>query len=157
MIMTTSMNAPERFDFAKKLITEAGDLALDYFASVNELAIMSKGAQDMVSEADIAVETFIRDQLTAAYPGDGYLGEETGYQQSSGDSGTWVVDPIDGTQPFLSGLRSWCISIAYVRANEVQLGLGQQSGSQRTVQRRGGPQGGTQWTVDCQPPGAVSC
>jgi myo-inositol-1(or 4)-monophosphatase len=123
MIMTTSVNAPERFDFAKKLIIEAGDLALDYFASVNELAIMSKGAQDMVSEADIAVETFIRNQLTAAYPGDGYLGEETGYQQSRGDSGTWVVDPIDGTQPFLSGLRSWCISIAYVRANEVQLGL----------------------------------
>lgn len=121
--MTSSVNAPERFEFAKRLIIEAGDLALQYFASVNELAIMSKGAQDMVSEADIAVESFIKDQLTAAYPGDGYLGEETGYQQSSGDSGTWVVDPIDGTQPFLSGLRSWCISIAYVRANEVQLGL----------------------------------
>jgi fructose-1,6-bisphosphatase/inositol monophosphatase family enzyme len=45
---------PERFEFAKRLIIEAGDLALQYFASVNELAIMSKGAQDMVSEADIA-------------------------------------------------------------------------------------------------------
>jgi hypothetical protein len=46
-----SVNEPERFEFAKNLIIEAGDLALQYFASVNELSIMSKGAQDMVSEA----------------------------------------------------------------------------------------------------------
>ena len=65
----------------RTLIIEAGDLALQYFASVNELSIMSKGAQDMVSEADIAVETLIRNRLMAAYPGDGYLGEETGHEQ----------------------------------------------------------------------------
>ena len=59
------MNEPERFDFAKNLIIEAGDLALQYFASVNELSIMSKGAQDMVSEADIAVEKLIR---TVSWP-----------------------------------------------------------------------------------------
>jgi len=46
-----SVNEPERFEFAKNLIIEADDLALQYFASVNELSIMSKGAQDMVSEA----------------------------------------------------------------------------------------------------------
>ena len=116
-------NEHERFDFAKNLIIEAGDLALQYFASVNELAIMSKGAQDMVSEADIAVEKLIRSRLMAEYPGDGYLGEETGHAAGSGDSGIWVVDPIDGTQPFLSGLNTWCISIAYVRSNEVLLGM----------------------------------
>ena len=116
-------NEHERFDFAKNLIIEAGDLALQYFASVNELAIMSKGAQDMVSEADIAVEKLIRSRLMAEYPGDGYLGEETGHAAASGDSGIWVVDPIDGTQPFLSGLNTWCISIAYVRSNEVLLGM----------------------------------
>ena len=117
------MNEPERFDFAKNLIIEAGDLALQYFASVNELSIMSKGAQDMVSEADIAVEELIRNRLMAAYPSDGYLGEETGYEEATGDSGIWVVDLIDGTQPFLSGLRRWCVSIAYVRSNEVVLGM----------------------------------
>jgi fructose-1,6-bisphosphatase/inositol monophosphatase family enzyme len=117
------VNEPDRFDFAKNLIIEAGDLALQYFASVNELSIMSKGAQDMVSEADIAVEKLIRNRLMDAYPSDGYLGEETGYEEATGDSGIWVVDPIDGTQPFLSGLRSWCVSIAYVRSNEVVLGM----------------------------------
>ena len=53
----------------------------------------------------------------------GYVGEETGHEPASGDSGIWVVDPIDGTQPFLSGLNTWCISIAHVRSNEVLLGM----------------------------------
>ncbi len=118
-----SVNEHERFEFAQNLIIEAGDLALQYFASVNELSIMSKGAQDMVSEADIAVEKLIRNRLMAEYPDDGYLGEETGHEAATGDSGIWVVDPIDGTQPFLSGLSTWCISIAYVRSNEVLLGM----------------------------------
>ena len=119
----SSVNEQQRFDFAKNLIIEAGDLALQYFSSVNELSIMSKGAQDMVSEADIAVEKLIRSRLMAAFPGDGYVGEETGREPASGDSGIWVVDPIDGTQPFLSGLNTWCISIAHVRSNEVLLGM----------------------------------
>lgn len=123
MITMPSVDEHERFEFAQNLIIEAGDLALQYFASVNELSIMSKGAQDMVSEADIAVEKLIRSRLMAAYPADGYLGEETGHEAASGDSGIWVVDPIDGTQPFLSGLSTWCISIAYVRSNEVLLGM----------------------------------
>jgi myo-inositol-1(or 4)-monophosphatase len=123
MITLSSVNEQERLEFAKNLINEAGDLALRYFSSVNELSIMSKGAQDMVSEADIAVEKLIRNRLMAAFPDDGYVGEETGHEVATGDSGIWVVDPIDGTQPFLSGLSTWCISIAYVRSNEVLLGM----------------------------------
>jgi len=113
----------DRFDFAQTLIIEAGNLALQYFANVTELSVISKGGQDMVSEADLAVEALIRERLMTAYPSDAYLGEETGHAHGSSDSGIWVVDPIDGTQPFLSGLSSWCISIAYVRSNDVLLGM----------------------------------
>jgi myo-inositol-1(or 4)-monophosphatase len=123
MMIMESGNEQERFDFAKDLIIEAGDLALQYFGNLTELSIMSKGARDMVSEADLAVENLIKERLLAAYPDDAYLGEETGHVTGSDDSGIWVVDPIDGTQPFISGLTSWCISIAYVRSNEVQLGM----------------------------------
>jgi myo-inositol-1(or 4)-monophosphatase len=113
----------DRFDFAQTLIIEAGNLALQYFANVTELSVVSKGAQDMVSEADLAVEELIRERLMTAYPNDAYLGEETGHAHGSSDSGIWVVDPIDGTQPFLSGLSSWCVAIAYVRSNDVLLGM----------------------------------
>jgi len=124
MIITMpSANAHDRFEFTKDLIMEAGDLALRFSSSVNDLSITSKGARDMVSEADIAVEELIKKRLLSAYPDDAYLGEETGYVRGSEDAGIWVVDPIDGTQPFLSGLPNWCISIAYARSNEVLLGM----------------------------------
>jgi myo-inositol-1(or 4)-monophosphatase len=122
MIMQLAIGQ-DRFDFAKNLIMEAGDLALQYFGNLATLSIMSKGARDMVTEADLAVENLIKERLLTRYPDDAYLGEETGHVKGSDDSGTWVVDPIDGTQPFLSGLSSWCISVAYVRADEVLLGM----------------------------------
>jgi myo-inositol-1(or 4)-monophosphatase len=123
MMIMQSPNEQERFDFAKNLIIEAGDLAMQYFGNLAELSIMSKGARDMVSDADFAVERLIKDRLLSTYPDDAYLGEETGRVQGNQDSGIWVVDPIDGTQPFLSGLRTWCISIAYVQGNDVMLGM----------------------------------
>jgi myo-inositol-1(or 4)-monophosphatase len=123
MMIMQARNEQERFDFTKDLIIEAGDLALQYFGNLTGLSIMSKGARDMVSEADLAVENLIKERLLSSYPNDAYLGEETGHVSGGDDSGIWVVDPIDGTQPFLSGLRTWCISIAYVRSKEVQLGM----------------------------------
>jgi myo-inositol-1(or 4)-monophosphatase len=122
MIMQASTEQ-ERFDFTKNVIIAAGDLAMQYFRNLAELSIMSKGARDMVSDADFAVEKLIKERLLSAYPNDAYLGEETGHVQGNDDAGIWVVDPIDGTQPFLSGLSTWCISIAYVQSNEVQLGM----------------------------------
>jgi myo-inositol-1(or 4)-monophosphatase len=64
----------------------------------------------MLSEADREVETMIRSALAGAFPDDAQLGEEQGL--TPGSSGlTWVIDPIDGTAPFLAGLPGWCISI----------------------------------------------
>ena len=40
-----------------------------------------------------------------------------------GRHGIWVVDPIDGTQPFVSGMTSWCVSIAYLLHGTVELGF----------------------------------
>lgn len=45
-----------RFEFASRLINEAGELAFGYFNRVSSLTIKSKGQQDMVSEADLNTE-----------------------------------------------------------------------------------------------------
>ena len=113
----------DRLVFGRELILEAGAVALDYFHRLNTLTITSKGQQDMVSEADVAVEHLIKDRLAAAFPTDAFLGEETGHADFPDSTGIWVVDPIDGTQPFLSGMPTWCVSIAYVRGHEVVFGL----------------------------------
>lgn len=112
-----------RFDFAADLIVEAGDRALGFFRDRTSLHVTTKGRQDMFSEADVSTETLIREQLARRFPGDGFLGEETGHTEVAGTEGIWVVDPIDGTQPFVNGLSSWCVSIAYVRDGAVQMGF----------------------------------
>jgi myo-inositol-1(or 4)-monophosphatase len=113
----------ERFEAARTLIGEAGALANSYFRRLATLAVRNKGPQDVVSEADVAVEGLIKQRLAETFPEDAFFGEETGYTHVAGSRGIWVVDPIDGTQPFLSGMRSWCISIAYIRDGILQFGL----------------------------------
>jgi myo-inositol-1(or 4)-monophosphatase len=113
-----------RFAFGSHLVTEAGELAMGYFQQLGSLTIKSKGPQDMASEADLNTELLIKERLAAAFPEDAFLGEETGRTESvSGARGIWVVDPIDGTQPFVSNMPNWCVSIAFVLDGRVELGF----------------------------------
>jgi myo-inositol-1(or 4)-monophosphatase len=113
----------ERFDFGLNLIREAGDLALDYFRRLETLHVHNKGPQDMASEADLNVELLIRNRLSERFPEDAFLGEETGRTEFLPSQGIWVVDPIDGTQPFISGLTGWCVSIAFLLNGSLEIGF----------------------------------
>lgn len=100
--------------FAEELAVEAGNLALSYRGR-DDLDVRSKGVLDWVTEADLATEDLIRKRIAAAFPKDQILGEE-GASDTPIEPGTttWVLDPIDGTTCFVSGLPSWCVSIACV-------------------------------------------
>lgn len=113
----------ERLTVAISAVREAGDLALDFSRNLASLTIERKAPQDLVSRADREVEALLREKLLGSFPADGFIGEESAAQPPSSGAGTWVVDPIDGTQPFLLGLPFWCISVAYVRDDAVQLGI----------------------------------
>ena len=109
------IDAVERRAFAEGLAAEAGQLALSYH-NQNDLEVRSKGVLDWVTEADLATEQLIRSRISAVFPDDQVMGEEGDADEvPTGDSHfTWVVDPIDGTTCFVSGLPSWCVSIACV-------------------------------------------
>jgi myo-inositol-1(or 4)-monophosphatase len=102
----------------------AGEGALRYFRDFASLTVHSKGVQDMASEADLATEQLIRAAVEQQFPGDAFLGEETSdsFRLEAG-KGTWIVDPIDGTQPFINGIPSWCIVISYVEDHYIRLGV----------------------------------
>lgn len=91
---------------------EAGALALSYFYDRAALTIEDKAnPQDVVSIADRNVETLIRERIAAQFPDDGVMGEE--HAPLPTKSGyTWIIDPIDGTSPFVMGMPDWCVSIA---------------------------------------------
>jgi len=119
----------QRFEYGKELIVRAGELAMTYWKSLETLEVKSKGLQDFVSEADYNTEVLIKSAIKERFPDDAFLGEETGPTGIEGThenedlTGIWVVDPIDGTQPFLMGMTSWCVSIAFVSQSQIQIGL----------------------------------
>jgi myo-inositol-1(or 4)-monophosphatase len=91
----------------------AAPLALRYFRQ--NPAVWSKAGGSPVSEADIAVDEFLRARLLAARPGYGWLSEETEDDLARLQRRVlFVVDPIDGTRGFLEGSEAWCISLAVV-------------------------------------------
>lgn len=112
-----------RLALAEAVAREAGEVALDYFRKRETLVIETKrDPQDVVSIADREVENLIRARFHQAYPGDGVLGEEYGLEH--GSSGfTWVVDPIDGTSPFVNGMPNWCVSIGLLHDDVPVLGV----------------------------------
>ncbi len=103
-----------RWAFSQEIGQRAGALAFEHWRAKDRLVVETKShRQDIVSEADRAVERLIRDAVAEAFPGDAFLGEEYGF--TPGASGfTWVVDPIDGTSPYLHGIPDWCVAIAVV-------------------------------------------
>jgi myo-inositol-1(or 4)-monophosphatase len=112
-----------RLALAETVGREAGAVALDYFNRRETLIVETKrDPQDVVSIADREVENLIRERIGEIYPDDGVLGEE--YGLLTGRSGfTWVIDPIDGTSPFVHGMPNWCISIAVLHDSVPVVGV----------------------------------
>jgi myo-inositol-1(or 4)-monophosphatase len=112
-----------RHVLALDVAREAGALAFDFWRRRGELAVEAKAsAQDIVSEADRSVERLVRQRVAAAFPDDGFLGEE--YGAETGRSGyTWVIDPIDGTSPYLHGMPNWCVALAVAEGDEAAIGV----------------------------------
>ena len=91
-----------RLEFALSTTQEAAGLILQHFRS-QTLGVESKADDSPVTVADRGVETMIRDALAATFPEDGILGEE--FDDVPARNGyRWILDPIDGTKPFIYGV-----------------------------------------------------
>lgn len=112
----------EYIAFAEKLAEVAASAIKPFFRA--QLEVEDKGGVffDPVTMADKAAERAMRDQILARYPEHGILGEEEG--STLGSSGlTWVLDPIDGTRAFITGLPLWGTLIALNDGQRPLLGI----------------------------------
>lgn len=101
-------------DLLKHAALEAGQLAMTFFR--RNPGRWAKAGGSPVTEADMAVDTFLRTSLLAARPHYGWLSEETADDPvRRGREAVFVVDPIDGTRGFIEGDDRWCVSLAVVR------------------------------------------
>lgn len=113
MSAAASSNWQEYADFANRLADASGAVIRPYFRK--PFTVTDKAAKsdpfDPVTTADREAERAIRSLIRHAYPDHGILGEEEGTTKGS-DALTWVIDPIDGTRSFMTGMTSWGTLIA---------------------------------------------
>jgi myo-inositol-1(or 4)-monophosphatase len=96
-------------DTAVSIAEAAGPIALRYFRNLVDVEDKSGGhAFDPVTRADKEVESDIRAALDRRYPDHGILGEEEAELESD-SAYRWIIDPIDGTRAFISGVPAWGI------------------------------------------------
>ena len=92
---------------AADLVRQAGTLASQMLAR-GLVTRYKTSISDVVSAADHAAEQLIVSRLADARPGDGLVGEEG---SSRPGERVWVIDPVDGTYNFLSGVPYWCSAV----------------------------------------------
>ncbi|MBK9082042.1 MAG: inositol monophosphatase [Rhizobiales bacterium] len=112
-----------RFLAAQAIAREAGQTMRRRFLDRSSFTLKFKGRQDYLTEVDGEVEAMVKGRLAGAFPGDGLIGEEGGAAPGAAGAGVWVIDPIDGTANFARGIPHFCISIAYVLAGQIEIGV----------------------------------
>jgi len=88
----------------RNVARRAGELALAYAA--RGVTPEDKADNSPVTAADRECERLIVRELRAAFPDDGFVGEE-GASDAGSSGRRWIVDPIDGTRDFVRGLPTW--------------------------------------------------
>ena len=109
--------------FADILADAAREAILPYFrAAHNVTNKLSDGRFDPVTEADRAAERAMLALIERAFPEHGVLGEEYGERPSKGGY-QWILDPIDGTRAFISGLPTWGVLIGLYYEGQPLIGV----------------------------------
>lgn len=114
-------NSKKRLEFAVEIARQAGKFTLQHFRS-RDLAVERKGDGSPVTLADQGAEKLLREQISLQFPSDAILGEEFG--ETPGSSGyCWVLDPIDGTKAFISGVPLFTTLVAVMHDDQPMAGV----------------------------------
>jgi len=114
---------------AREAAEAAGRIQADMLKNLETIEI--KDDDSPVTEVDRRCEALIRDTLLKSFPDDGFLGEESGHTR--GRSGrTWIVDPIDGTRPYIRGIPTYSALVALEESGTPVVGVMRFEGMQQT-------------------------
>lgn len=117
----TDAQLDSRLEVAKRLAWQGGKQTLNHFQNAS-LKVEKKSDRSPVTIADRECEKLIRSELQTAFPEDGVVGEEFG--ETEGVSGfRWILDPIDGTKSFISGVPLYGTMVAVEKDGEAIVGV----------------------------------
>ena len=105
-----------RLTLANRIAVEAGKLTLKHFRN-EDLKVIRKGDGSPLTIADQEAETFLREEISKAFPDDGIVGEEFGVTEGTSEF-NWVLDPIDGTKSFICGVPLYGTMVAVEQSSD---------------------------------------
>lgn len=111
---------PEFVALAERLADAAGEVLRRYYRQ--PLAITDKADESPVTQADREAEARMRELVARRFPDHGILGEEYGPDRADAEY-VWVLDPIDGTKAFISGVPVFGVLVALLRGGAPVLGV----------------------------------
>jgi histidinol phosphatase-like enzyme (inositol monophosphatase family) len=106
--------------FVTELAHASGEFIRPFFGNP-DLAVETKSDQSPVTQADRGAEELMRSLIAKKFPGHGIIGEELGSDRPDAEW-VWVLDPIDGTKSFISGVPLWGTLIALLHQGQPVLG-----------------------------------
>jgi len=107
-------------DIAIKATREAGKIHRKYFQG--DFKVKTKTSSfDLLTVADTQAEEAVVSLIKRHFPEHNFLAEEYSYERTASDY-TWIIDPLDGTNNFASGLPIFCVSVALAHKGEVIVG-----------------------------------
>lgn len=106
--------------FIRAAAKEAGKYAMARFSKHRLVRHKSASPWSIVTDVDIATEQLLIKRIRTAYPGHGVIAEESGRVRANAEY-VWVIDPIDGTLNFASGIPLFGTMLALVHKGEVVL------------------------------------
>lgn len=113
--------------FAHHLAGQAGEVTRAGFRKTNAVENKATDHFDPVTKIDRDAEAIIRASITAQYPDHKIWGEEfSGATTLSPEAMTWVIDPIDGTRAFITGLPTWGTLIGLYDGDRPVVGIADQ-------------------------------
>jgi len=120
--VVAAMNSPynDKLEFLKYVAREAGNILINLFRGNFE--IESKEGSELLTTADMKSEEFIIAAIREKYPETGIIAEET-KPANAQEKEAFIIDPLDGTNNFSSGIPIFCVSIAYQSGGDLKTGV----------------------------------
>jgi myo-inositol-1(or 4)-monophosphatase len=115
------MRNDEELRVAVRAAKAAGRAVRGHFGSKDR--VVQKSEKEFVTRSDIASQNIILRALSRAFPSYGYVSEEKSTRLKRSEKPLWIIDPLDGTHNFISGIPFFGISIGLYAKDAFQLGV----------------------------------
>jgi len=106
--------------FIKEITYQAGQIILEKFGKVG-VKYTKSDATDVVTEADLAANDYLVEQINSKYPEHGIISEERGESKTDAEY-VWIIDPLDGTRNYSLGTPLFGVMVGLARKGEMVMG-----------------------------------